>query len=201
MSPDQCLCVSFITSHLWNHLLSLSTACCMCLHTPLSELPLLLASPRAVVPVWTASSRPSLLQLGFLMIFCTKESCVEPAERKSKDVLCSQSGSLVCWFKKGRGWHLRASEWCSLGLQNWHGELAKDSWHRASIYNQGPISLNKECPSFLPSWDANSSIPWSQKACFCLVQDSSFLWTSCLRAPQNTTHEGASSVGKEEGLV
>lgn len=168
---------------------------------PLSELPLLLASPRAVVPVWTASSRPSLLQLGFLMIFCTKESCVEPAERKSKDVLYSQSGSLVCWFKKGRGWHLRASEWCSLGLQNWHGELAKDSWHRASIYNQGPISLNKECPSFLPSWDANSSIPWSQKACFCLVQDSSFLWTSCLRAPQKTTHEGASSVGKEEGLV
>lgn len=67
---------------------------------PLSELPLLLASPGAIVPACTASSRPSLLQLGFLMIFCTKESCVEPVERKSKDELRSQSGSLVCWFKK-----------------------------------------------------------------------------------------------------
>lgn len=99
-------CVSLLSPHTHG-----ITSCLCPQHVVCASTPPCLSCPRAVVPACTTSSGPSL-QLGFLMIFFTKESSVGPAERKSKDVLCAQSGSLVCWFKRGRGRHLRASEWC-----------------------------------------------------------------------------------------
>lgn len=122
---------------------------------------------------------PSLPLLGFPMI-CTKESCVGPAEGKSKDVLCSQSG---------------ASEWCAFGLQSRSGEITKDSWRLARalfprIKNASPFPQYKsQHPSVTESLLLSGS------------GEEFSVDILLLRAPQSTIHTGASRVGKEEDWV
>lgn len=96
---------------------------------------------------------PSLPLLGFPMI-CTKESCVGPAEGKSKDVLCSQSG---------------ASEWCAF----WIAEPEWRNNQRQLASCQSTISQNKERLS-LPTVQIPASLGhrkpasvWLRRGVFC----------------------------------
>lgn len=93
-------CVSvFNTSSPWAPVVSVTSVHSMPWVPPPAlclSLPRFLCSPELVVPAHAAPSVPSMPQLGFPEISCTKESCVGPAEGKSKDVLCSQSGSTAC---------------------------------------------------------------------------------------------------------